>query len=146
MRPMSDLRDMFGARVLDVLKRLRFRKVSRIDRDGATWVDFSNGKIAVQLANSPHDADGTRMFLMGLDRMWAHESFELIAAYIRGAADPVGEPLDVQATFLQENYRRIEHLFTPRGSADRADYEEYARQWHLRKFGLDIKKTPWLIN
>ena len=86
------------------------------------------------------------MFLMDPDRMWAQESFTLIVAYIRGAVDPVGEPLDVQTTFFQENYPRIERLFTPRGSADRADYEEYARQRHLRTFGLDIKKTPWLTS
>ena len=33
---MSDVRDIVGARILDVLKKWRFRRVSRIDRDGAT--------------------------------------------------------------------------------------------------------------
>ena len=109
-------------------------------------MDFSNGTLAVQLANSPRDASTAQMFLMHPDHMRMQESFTLIASYLRGAVDPVVEPLDAQAAFFDENYARIERLFTPRGSADRAGYEEYARQWHLRKFGLDIKKTPWLTD
>ena len=44
------------------------------------------------------------MFLMDLDRMLVQESFTVIVAYIPGAVDPVGEPLDVQPTLFQENY------------------------------------------
>lgn len=135
-----DLRDIFGARILEVLAKRRLRQVARVDREGSTWADFSNGKLGVELANSSRDADSTRMFVMEPAHMGVQKPFTLVVAYIRGDADPVVESLDALAAFFDENYPRIERLFSGRDGRDRSGYEEYVRQWHLRRFGLDLGK------
>jgi hypothetical protein len=125
---------------MDVLAKHGFHEIGRVEKGPVTAVDFSNGKFGVELIDNP--VDEKRMFLMEADRLEEHHPFTLVVAYLRGAADPIVEPLDSLARFFDEHYSRIARLFSKHGGADREGLEEHDRLWHLRMFGLDLRKKP----